>query len=141
MNKHCIYCVVYQSKMNRRNQGVLTFEWIVLATLLAVGIIAGVSLMRDSITSESGDVAEAITCANQEYTYSPISVNFSKQHKGVTRIWHPATTTGGAGYWLETEYDYFTNWLSKTTGSKMIDTDSASGNQHVYIDTVDESDK
>ena len=48
--------------------GVLTFEWILLITLLAIGIVGGLSAARDAVISELGDVAGAVTAVDQSYT-------------------------------------------------------------------------
>jgi len=48
--------------------GVLTFEWILLLTLLVIGIIGGVSAVRDAIIDELGDVSNATISLDQSYT-------------------------------------------------------------------------
>ena len=50
------------------DDGVLTFEWILLVTLLTVGIIGGISASRDAIISELGDVAEASISLDQSFS-------------------------------------------------------------------------
>jgi len=52
----------------RGDEGVLTFEWILLITILAIGIVGGLSAVRDAIISELGDLAVAITSLDQSYT-------------------------------------------------------------------------
>jgi Flp pilus assembly pilin Flp len=52
----------------REDEGVLTFEWILLITVLAIGIVGGLSAVRDAIISELGDVAAAVTALDQSYT-------------------------------------------------------------------------
>jgi len=54
--------------MWREDEGVLTFEWILLITVLAIGIVGGLSAVRDAIISELGDVAAAVTALDQSYT-------------------------------------------------------------------------
>jgi Flp pilus assembly pilin Flp len=48
--------------------GVLTFEWVVLVTVLVVGIVGGVSAVRDAMITELGDIAAAVISADQSYT-------------------------------------------------------------------------
>ena len=55
-------------RMWKEDQGVLTFEWILLLTVLVIGIVGGLSAVRDAVISELGDVAEAITSLDQSYT-------------------------------------------------------------------------
>jgi Flp pilus assembly pilin Flp len=51
-----------------RRRGVLSFEWIVLITLVAVGIIGGLTAVRDSIVEELGEVAGAMMAIDQSFT-------------------------------------------------------------------------
>jgi Flp pilus assembly pilin Flp len=52
----------------REDEGVLTFEWILLITVLAIGIVGGLSAVRDALISELGDLSHAITLLDQSYT-------------------------------------------------------------------------
>ncbi|NQT36479.1 MAG: hypothetical protein HQ581_03265 [Planctomycetes bacterium] len=47
-------------KRTRRRRGVLTFEWILLISLLVIGIIGGLSAVRDALNCELIDLAECI---------------------------------------------------------------------------------
>lgn len=47
---------------NRR--GVLSFEWILLISLLVIGIIGGLSAVRNSLLSELSDLANAVEAIN-----------------------------------------------------------------------------
>ena len=49
-------------------RGVLTFEWILLITLLVIGIVGGYSAVRDGVIDELGDVAGAILSVDQSFT-------------------------------------------------------------------------
>ncbi|MDA7950309.1 MAG: hypothetical protein MPJ24_02390 [Pirellulaceae bacterium] len=65
-------------KRNRATRrGLLTFEWILLLTLLTLGVIAGVSAVRDALVSEMGDVAEAAVSFDQSYTLAEHEVRDS----------------------------------------------------------------
>lgn len=48
--------------------GGLSFEWILLITLLVIGIVGGLSAVRDAVISEMGDVAGAMIHIDQSYT-------------------------------------------------------------------------
>jgi len=52
----------------REDEGVLTFEWILLITVLVIGIVSGLSAVRDAMISELGDVAEAMISLDQSFT-------------------------------------------------------------------------
>lgn len=52
----------------RKTDAVLSFEWVLLITLVVVGIVGGLSAARDAIISELGDIAGAIIAVDQSYT-------------------------------------------------------------------------
>lgn len=54
-------------KMWRETDGVLSFEWTVLTSLLTVGVVSGVSAVRDSTVDEFGDIAQAMLSLDQSY--------------------------------------------------------------------------
>ena len=49
--------------------GVLTFEWILLITILVIGVICGLAAVRDALDVELCDVAQAIGSIDQSYSY------------------------------------------------------------------------
>lgn len=56
------------SQVWSQEDGVLSFEWVLLVTLLTIGIVSGLSAARDGIIDELGDVAEAMLALDQSYT-------------------------------------------------------------------------
>ena len=52
----------------KEEDGVLTFEWVLLVTLLTIGIVSGVAGVRDAIIDELGDVAQAMLALDQSYS-------------------------------------------------------------------------
>ena len=50
------------------DDGVLAFEWVLLVTLLTIGIVSGLAGARDAIIDELGDVAQAMLALDQSYT-------------------------------------------------------------------------
>ncbi len=52
----------------REDEGVLTFEWILLITLLVIGITGALSAVRDAIAAELIDVAGAIVNIDTSYS-------------------------------------------------------------------------
>ena len=59
-----------KSLLNRawqEDEGVLTFEWILLITVIVIGIVGGVSAVRDALISELGDVSGAVVHIDQSY--------------------------------------------------------------------------
>ena len=70
----------------REDEGVLTFEWILLITILAIGIVGGLSAVRDAIISELGDVSAAVASLDQSYTILvPMEVRVhTEEHDGAS---------------------------------------------------------
>jgi Flp pilus assembly pilin Flp len=52
----------------REDEGVLTFEWILLITVLVIGIVGGLSAVRDATITELGDVVEAMVSLDQSFS-------------------------------------------------------------------------
>ena len=55
----------------REDEGVLTFEWILLITVLVIGVVGGLSAVRDAVITELGDVSEAMISLDQSYVILP----------------------------------------------------------------------
>ena len=51
-------------QQSRRRRGVLTLEWILLVTVIVIGIIGGLGAVRNATLGELTDLAEAITHLN-----------------------------------------------------------------------------
>jgi len=59
----------------REDDGVLSFEWTLLVTLLTFGIVGGLAAARDAIIDELGDVAQAMLALDHSMTIDfPLSV-------------------------------------------------------------------
>ena len=57
------------------DDGVLSFEWTMLLTLLVIGIVGGVAAGRNAIIDELGDTAQVMLAVDQSYTLTfPLSV-------------------------------------------------------------------
>ena len=55
------------ARMMKEDDGVLSFEWILLVTLLTIGIVSGISAARDAIIDELGDAAQVMLAVDQSY--------------------------------------------------------------------------
>ena len=68
-----------RSSMKRvwtEDDGVLSFEWVLLVTLLTIGIVSGLAAARDAIIDELGDVAQAMLALDQSYTIDfPLAIS------------------------------------------------------------------
>lgn len=55
------------NRLYNEESGVLTFEWILLITVMVIGVVGALSAVRDAINTELGDVAEAMVALDQSY--------------------------------------------------------------------------
>jgi hypothetical protein len=55
-------------KLLREDDGVLSFEWVLLITLLVIGVVSGLAAARDAVIDELGDVAQAMLALDNSYT-------------------------------------------------------------------------
>jgi hypothetical protein len=44
----------------RPRRGVITLEWILIITVLVIGVIGGIGLVRNAVVEEMADMAESI---------------------------------------------------------------------------------
>jgi len=58
----------FLANMWRQDDGVLSFEWVLLVSVLVLGIVSGVTAARDAITDELGDIAQAMLAVDQSYS-------------------------------------------------------------------------
>jgi Flp pilus assembly pilin Flp len=66
----------------REDDGVLSFEWTLLLTLLTIGVVGGLAAARDAIIDELGDVAEAAQGIDQSYSLAAVSLEFDATNPG-----------------------------------------------------------
>jgi Flp pilus assembly pilin Flp len=67
----------------REEDGVLSFEWTLMLTLLTLGIVAGLAGARDAIIDELGDVAEAAQGIDQSYSLAAVLVFDDADNDGI----------------------------------------------------------
>lgn len=58
-------------RMWREEDGVLSFEWTVLTSLLTVGVVSGIASVRDAVIDEMGDLSQAMISLDQSYYIQP----------------------------------------------------------------------
>ena len=56
---------------------VISAELILVATILVIGMIVGLTSVRDQVVQELGDVAAAIASVNQSYSFSGVTGHHS----------------------------------------------------------------
>lgn len=54
---------------------VVSSELILIATILVIGLITGLTTIRDQVVQELGDVADAVSEINQSYSYAGITAH------------------------------------------------------------------
>ena len=80
------------AKAWREEDGVLSFEWTLLLTLLTIGIVSGIAAARDGVIDELGDVAQAMLCVDGSYLISqPLAMTVDPDGVGPL----PAQAMGG----------------------------------------------
>jgi Flp pilus assembly pilin Flp len=59
------------ARMWHEQDGVLSFEWTLLTSLLTVGVVSGIASVRDAVTDEMGDLSQAMVNLDQSYVIEP----------------------------------------------------------------------
>src|SRR5262249_20625766 len=82
-------------RMWREEDGVLSFEWTVLTSLLTVGVVSGIASVRDAVIDEMGDLSQAMVALDQSYYIQPpLAVEVHTWGGG----WGGWGNTGGWGF-------------------------------------------
>ena len=55
---------------NEETGAILSAEVMLVASILVIGVIAGLASLRDSVTTELADLAQALANVNQSYSFS-----------------------------------------------------------------------
>lgn len=76
-----------EKRANRR-RGVLTFEWILLISLLVIGVIGGLSAVRNSLLNELNDLDQ---CLQQLNTAGTVTGKSLPVVAGATAAWWETT--------------------------------------------------
>jgi Flp pilus assembly pilin Flp len=58
----------FARKLWTEEDGVLSFEWTLLVTLVVIGVVAGLAGARDAIIDELGDAAQAMLALDDSYS-------------------------------------------------------------------------
>jgi Flp pilus assembly pilin Flp len=56
----------------QEDDGVLSFEWTIIAVVVVFGIVGGLAAGRDAIIDELGDLAEAVMAFDQSFSFAGI---------------------------------------------------------------------
>src|SRR5688500_3442414 len=65
----------FLNRMWQEDDGVLTFEWVLIITIVVIGIVGGLAAARDAIIDELGDIAEATISFDQSFLIPAMDLN------------------------------------------------------------------
>lgn len=104
-------------RIYHEESGVLTFEWILLITVLVIGITGGLSAVRDALVAELGDVASAVLGVNLSYKIAwPVGIQITEPDTAITDY-----ISGSA------HYSQFTQEMKDVTSGRPAGNDAAAG--------------
>ena len=61
-----------QRLWNEETGAILSAEVMLVASILVIGVVAGLSSLRDSVVTELADLAQALANVNQSYSYGGV---------------------------------------------------------------------
>ena len=59
----------------QEEDGVLSFEWTIIAVVIVFGIVGGLAAGRDAIIDELGDLAEAVLAFDQSFSFAGLTID------------------------------------------------------------------
>ena len=65
--------VVISRLWNEQEGAIVSAEILMIGTILVIGVIVGLKSVRDAVVSELADFAQAVSNANQSYSYSGVA--------------------------------------------------------------------
>ena len=63
-----------QSLWNDDQGFIVSAELVLIATILVIGVLVGLTTMRDQVVQELGDMASAVGALNQSYSFGAVTV-------------------------------------------------------------------
>jgi Flp pilus assembly pilin Flp len=91
------------AKVWREEDGVLSFEWTLLLTLLTIGIVSGLAAARDAIIDELGDIAQAAQGIDQSFSLTGVSLSLDFNNDNIPDF----TASSAASSFQEQAQDHF----------------------------------
>ena len=86
------------SHFMHEESGIMTFEWILLITLVVIGCIVGITAIRDATTCELTDISTVTMALEQSYGVGGVSGTVSGSLDGGTTAVNVAGTISGMSY-------------------------------------------
>jgi Flp pilus assembly pilin Flp len=95
----------------REEDGVLSFEWTLLLTLLTIGIVSGLAAARDAIIDELGDIAQAAQGIDQSFSLTGTSLSLDFNNDNIPDF----TATSAPSSFQEQAKDHFFSDCGRTS--------------------------
>jgi Flp pilus assembly pilin Flp len=87
----------FARKLWTEDDGVLSFEWTLIVTLLVIGVVAGLSAARDAIIDELGDAAQAMLALDDSYVLDqPLRLQVDLDGAGPDPAVEPGSAAGSS---------------------------------------------
>ena len=85
----------------REDEGLLTFEWVMLNSIMVAGVVAGLSVVRDQINTELQNVVTSMHAAlhpsnNQDTSTMPSNAVGWIDQQGTIHYNNPSNTTNSS---------------------------------------------
>ena len=97
----------FLQRMWREEDGVLSFEWTMLTSLLTVGVVSGVAAVRDAAIDEMGDLSQAMLSLDQSYAIQPPlavqvhTIGFGNSGFGFSGGWGGGVSAASGSYFVD----------------------------------------
>lgn len=130
----------FLSRLWGDTSGVLSFEWIALNSVVALGVISGMASVRDAINDEMADLTEAMTSLDQSYAvpapltatvHAPFDGGNAQRSFGGGGTVNPVVRVG-EGY-SASEWNSFVERY-KDSGEILVNRGGGSGGGSYYVD-------
>ncbi len=82
------------SRLWKDEDGIVALEYLLVATIIGLGLIVGITAVRQAIVTEFVELAAAITNINQAYSYTGFSVCIAQTGGGQATDQVPTITLG-----------------------------------------------
>jgi Flp pilus assembly pilin Flp len=82
------------ARLWKDEDGIVALEYLLVATIIGLGLIAGITAVRQAIVTELVELAAAITNVNQAYSYTGFSVCVAQTGGGQASDIVPTITIG-----------------------------------------------
>jgi hypothetical protein len=115
-----------KSNIKKQDGFVMTSELLLLSTTIVIGLVVGLSSMRDAVTAEMEDVAEAIGSLDQSYAFDGLKNGEGSAEISGSGFIDAVDTNAGDGRKFEFFSSDFSESANTITSASSVAADSAS---------------